>query len=57
MNAVRLKNVEYGTVIRVIRVENWTDRGLMFKCRDETYGGICWLGLEQYTNGKWEVVS
>ena len=54
---LRFKNVEYGTVHRVIRtVQNRRDKyGLAFYGRDETYGGLCWLPFEQVMNGNWVI--
>ena len=54
---VRFKNVEYGTVFRVIRVVR--DRNEKYNAsfygRDETYGGLCWLPFEQVMNGNWVI--
>ena len=53
---VRLRNKEYGTVVRIIRTTAIGGE-LHWVCRDETYGGVCWLPIEQYTAGAWEVLS
>lgn len=51
---VRLIHKKTRTVCRIIRTDIM-DGELVFVCRDETYGGVVWLPLEQYTSKAWRI--
>lgn len=52
----RLRNKEYGTIVRIIRTYSH-GKDLYWVCRDETYGGLCHLNVDQFATGAWEVVE
>ena len=52
----RLRNKEYGTIVRIIRTYSH-GKDLYWVCRDETYGGLCHLSVDQFATGAWEVVE
>lgn len=51
---VRLISKRHRTVVRIIRTTVHNGK-LAWVCRDETYGGVAILPLEQYTSGAWRI--
>lgn len=56
LKPVRIRNKEHGTVLRIIRTAI-SGGSLQWRCRDEAYGGLCWLPIDRWSAGEWEVVK